>query len=190
MTGGSDIRSCLTNNYSEKTASVITASKIRYHGVIHSITPETDSLLLRDVTIFGTEDRPAEKVIPKSPSVYSYVNLTADNIKHLTLFEYCKKEPKPALVLAKEQQQQQQQQQQQLQQQTSSVSSPTNLSNSSTSPTSESNKASYLDAVRGKEQPAQIKQSVQYSNNNVGKGGYKGRKGSGKGGKSYTNRRP
>ena len=192
MAGGEDLRNYLTNNYSEKTASVITSSGIRYHGIIHSISPETDSLLLKNVTIFGTENRPVEKVIPRCPNVFDYVNLTSDNIKRLTLFEYHKKDPKSAIILAKEQQQQQQLQQPK-EQQASSVSSPTSLSNSSSSPTHQK-ATSYLDAVRGKEQPTttttQTKQSVQYSSHG-GKGSYKGEKGrSGKGGgkgKKYVN---
>eukprot|EP01064_Diplonema_japonicum_P030975 TRINITY_DN5401_c0_g1_i2.p1 TRINITY_DN5401_c0_g1~~TRINITY_DN5401_c0_g1_i2.p1 ORF type:complete len:184 (+),score=2.58 TRINITY_DN5401_c0_g1_i2:34-585(+) len=154
-------------NVEEKVISVLTVNEIRYQGVIHVIEIEANSVTLRDVTIFGTEDRVVDNKIPAQPNKFEFVVLGGDNIKEIILYEYI-----PADSLEDRE--------------GSSAMDTTSISPSSGPPNS------YLDAVRGKQAAAAaaavpVAQNRAESRGDHGHGGYKGTfdHPGGKGGKGY-----
>eukprot|EP00754_Rhynchopus_humris_P025060 Rhum_TRINITY_DN14930_c20_g2::Rhum_TRINITY_DN14930_c20_g2_i1::g.128975::m.128975 len=101
--------SLLPRNVQDKVLSVVTVSGVRYSGVLSSI--DGDTVLLEDVTIYGTEDRQVPRPIAMVPEKYPVVALRAPQIATATLYEYVRAQQQQQQQPPQQQQQQQQQQQ-------------------------------------------------------------------------------
>ncbi|KAL1234821.1 Protein LSM14 [Trichinella spiralis] len=75
--------------------SIDLVSEIRYEGILYTVDPEQSSIALAKVRSFGTEDRPAEQVVPPRNEVYEYIIFRASDIKDLMVRET----PQPAPVV-------------------------------------------------------------------------------------------
>lgn len=69
---------------------LISNAGIRYEGYLHEIMPEANTVALRNVRMFGTEERqvaPGQKPVPPSEKVYGYIIFKGGDIKDLGVYD-------------------------------------------------------------------------------------------------------
>jgi len=82
--------------------SLISNLLVRYEGTLYTIDPQESTIALQNVRMMGTEDRPAEKVIKRSSTIYEYMIFNGENIKKLEMVKEENEFEDPAIVDAKE----------------------------------------------------------------------------------------
>jgi len=82
--------------------SLISNLLVRYEGTLYTIDPQESTIALQNVKMMGTEDRPAEKVIRPSSTIYEYMIFNGENIKKLEMVKEENEFEDPAIVEAKE----------------------------------------------------------------------------------------
>eukprot|EP01062_Namystynia_karyoxenos_P024745 TRINITY_DN1967_c0_g1_i1.p2 TRINITY_DN1967_c0_g1~~TRINITY_DN1967_c0_g1_i1.p2 ORF type:complete len:411 (+),score=86.13 TRINITY_DN1967_c0_g1_i1:120-1352(+) len=75
--------------------SLISKSNIRYEGLLYAIDPEQNTVSLKNVRMFGTENRPTATPIQASDDVYRFIVFKGSDIKDLTVFNDPKDAPPP-----------------------------------------------------------------------------------------------
>jgi len=81
--------------------SLISNLLVRYEGTLYTIDPRESTIALQNVRMMGTEDRPAEKVIKPTSTIYEYMIFKGENIKKLDLIKDDNEFDDPAIVEAK-----------------------------------------------------------------------------------------
>eukprot|EP01059_Diplonema_ambulator_P002860 TRINITY_DN1247_c0_g1_i1.p1 TRINITY_DN1247_c0_g1~~TRINITY_DN1247_c0_g1_i1.p1 ORF type:complete len:189 (+),score=19.31 TRINITY_DN1247_c0_g1_i1:33-599(+) len=171
--------SSFPDNVDEKVVSVLTVNAIRYQGLVHLIEKEKNTVTLKDVTVFGTEDRVVENRIPMQPNKFEYVMLTGEHIKEVVLYEYL-------LVNPRQQHQYQQSQSPSPQDHYREIDElrAMKITDKQMPPTAangSSGSSSYLDIVRGKQNEMQAREQPamhhKHHNDHHGGKGNKGGKG-------------
>jgi len=82
--------------------SLISNLLVRYEGTLYTIDPQESTIALQNVRMMGTEDRPSEKVIKASSTIYEYMIFNGENIKKLEMVKEENEFEDPAIVEAKE----------------------------------------------------------------------------------------
>jgi protein LSM14 len=75
--------------------SLISKAQIRYEGFLFAVDPTKSTVALSQVRSCGTEDRPAERVLPPREEIYDYIVFRATDIQDLKVSEP-PKEAEPA----------------------------------------------------------------------------------------------
>eukprot|EP01059_Diplonema_ambulator_P015747 TRINITY_DN2693_c0_g1_i1.p1 TRINITY_DN2693_c0_g1~~TRINITY_DN2693_c0_g1_i1.p1 ORF type:complete len:253 (+),score=79.34 TRINITY_DN2693_c0_g1_i1:165-923(+) len=90
--------------------SLISKSSIKYEGTLADINAGENTLTLSNVTMFGTEDRPAATFVPKADTLFEFIVFRGNDIKDLTVYNDASLPPvDPAIVSAGPPRQQKQQ---------------------------------------------------------------------------------